>query len=175
MNEFFSIVNGEKVEVKFLNENSVSVNDKTDIASITKVDDSNYNVLYGNKTFLCKILGTNNGLYEIFLNNSKYVVDCRTKIEFLANKISLAQSTKNKENVKIYSPMSGLVLKIMKQNGDIIKKGEPIIILEAMKMENEILAPSDGKIVFSGIKEGDTIEKNALLFEITNLLFEKKY
>lgn len=166
MNEFYSLVNGKKFQVKFLSENSVSVNDKIDSISIIKDDKTNYNIKYGNKIFICKIIEINNSLFEIFLNNSRYQVDCKTKIEFLAKEITSARNSGKKVNVNVFAPMSGLVLKIIKKNGDLIKKGEPVIILEAMKMENEILAPNDGKIVLSGIKEGDTIEKNTKLFEI---------
>lgn len=166
MNEFYSLVNGKKVKVKFLDENSVAVDDKKDSLSIIKIDKTGYRVKYGNKAFICKILGIDNGLFKIFLNNSLYQVDCKTKIEFLAEEITSIRNSEKKVNVKVFAPMSGLVLKIIKNNGDLIKKGDPVIILEAMKMENEILAPNDGKIVLCEVKEGDTIEKNTKLFEI---------
>ena len=54
-------------------------------------------------------------------------------------------------SLKVNAPMPGSILKINVNTGDVVKKGQALIILEAMKMENEIVAPSDGKI--AAIKE----------------------
>ncbi len=175
MNEFYCFINGRKNKIKFLDENTVSVNDKSFSFSINEIDKNYFNISTNDKSFACKILSNSNNTFEIFLNNSCYLVDCKTKIEQIAEEITAKGNSESKKNIRIYAPMPGLILKIFKQDGEIIKKGEPVLILEAMKMENEILSPSDGSIVLSGIKEGDTIEKNTILFEIKNLLFEKKY
>jgi biotin carboxyl carrier protein len=175
MNEFYLHVKGEKFEVKFLNENSLMVNNKTETFSIQKCYSNSYNVLYRNKNFSCRILSVKNNQFTIFLNNSIYEVDCKTKMELIAQEIISKKNSGKDDNIKIYAPMPGLVLKILKEDGADVKKAEPVLILEAMKMENEILSPSDGKLKLSGIKEGQTIEKNTKLFEINNLLFEKKY
>ena len=56
------------------------------------------------------------------------------------------------DGVKVVAPMPGTLLDFKVANGASVKKGEVIIILEAMKMENEIVAPSDGKISFVASK-----------------------
>lgn len=175
MNEFYSHIKGEKIEVKFLTENSVTVNNKTETFSIQKGDSNSYNILYRNKNFNCRILSVSNNQFTIFLNNSIYEVDCKNRMELIAEEIISQKNSSKNDNIKIFAPMPGLVLKILKEDGADVKKAEPVLILEAMKMENEILSPSDGKLKLSGIKEGQTIEKNTKLFEINNLLFEKKY
>ena len=68
--------------------------------------------------------------------------------------------------VIIESPMPGKIVKLLKSVGDEVKEGEAIMIMEAMKMENEMKAPYDGKINKIFINEGDTLESGAKLFGI---------
>jgi biotin carboxyl carrier protein len=70
---------------------------------------------------------------------------------------------KNIANLK--APMPGLVLKIIANVGDEVKKGEPLLILEAMKMENMIKAPADVKIKQIAVSEKQAVDKNQLLVE----------
>jgi biotin carboxyl carrier protein len=62
--------------------------------------------------------------------------------------------------------MPGKVVKLFKQEGDTVSKGETVLILEAMKMENEIKAGTDGKIKAVNVKEGQALEAGFLMVEI---------
>lgn len=64
---------------------------------------------------------------------------------------------------KVTAPMPGTILDIKKNVGDTVKTGEPIIILEAMKMENDIVAPCDGKVTSITVKKGDSVETNQVI------------
>lgn len=68
----------------------------------------------------------------------------------------------------VTSPMPGIVLKIAKGEGEAVVKSELVLVLEAMKMENEILAPVDGKITKMNCTEGNTVEGGAVLFEVSD-------
>ena len=67
----------------------------------------------------------------------------------------------NGETVK--SPMPGTILSINVQNGASVKKGDTLMILEAMKMENEIISPCDGKIASINVQNGASVETGATL------------
>jgi len=66
-------------------------------------------------------------------------------------------------SIKVASPMPGKILDIKVKNGDAVKKGQVVLILEAMKMENEVVAPEDGTIasidttVGAMVETGDTL------------------
>lgn len=64
---------------------------------------------------------------------------------------------------KITSPMPGTILSINVAAGDMVKKGQVLMILEAMKMENEIMCPRDGKIASVNTSKGAAVESGALL------------
>jgi len=61
--------------------------------------------------------------------------------------------------------MPGMVLKLLRQPGDEVKAGTPLLILEAMKMEHEISAPCDGRLLAYPFKEGDRVMPGDLLVE----------
>lgn len=66
----------------------------------------------------------------------------------------------------VMAPMPGTVIKVEKTVGDAVKAGELVLILEAMKMENEIQAPVDGTLVTMNCVNGGTVASGELLFEI---------
>jgi biotin carboxyl carrier protein len=67
---------------------------------------------------------------------------------------------------KVFSPMPGAIIRIMAQAGDFVVAGDPILVLEAMKMENEICAQKSGKIKEIFVTEGQTVPGNVPLFEM---------
>ncbi len=64
---------------------------------------------------------------------------------------------------KIASPMPGTILSVNVSNGQTVKKGDILFILEAMKMENEIMAPCDGTVASVSVSKGSTVESGTLL------------
>ena len=79
--------------------------------------------------------------------------------------LSQSQSLENHKTI-VKSPMPGLVLKINRSIGDKVSKVETVLILEAMKMENEIKSSVDGILFELNIEQGKAIEKNKILFSI---------
>jgi biotin carboxyl carrier protein len=61
------------------------------------------------------------------------------------------------------SPMPGKVVKVLVAVGDEVKEGQGLVVVEAMKMENELRSPKDGKVVELHVKEGQAVEGNARL------------
>ena len=66
----------------------------------------------------------------------------------------------------VVSPMPGNILSVNVQNGSAVKKGDVLMILEAMKMENEIMAPCDGTVTSVSVQKGAAVESGAVLCTI---------
>ena len=64
------------------------------------------------------------------------------------------------------SPMPGTILKVNVKEGDTVKAGDSVVILEAMKMENDITAPKDGVVKKLFVNEKQTVAKGEALFEV---------
>lgn len=64
---------------------------------------------------------------------------------------------------KVNAPMPGKILSVKVNAGQAVKKGDVLMILEAMKMENEVVAPSDGTIASVDVTEGSSVEAGAIL------------
>lgn len=67
---------------------------------------------------------------------------------------------------KVTAPMPGTILKVNVAEGDTVTKGQAIMVLEAMKMENDIPAPVDGKVTSLLVKKGDSVNSSDVLATI---------
>jgi pyruvate carboxylase subunit B len=67
----------------------------------------------------------------------------------------------------VRSPMPGKITRVLVREGELIEAGQGVLILEAMKMENEIKAPAAGIVKAVHVSESDAVEKNAALIEIS--------
>ncbi|WP_349948792.1 biotin/lipoyl-containing protein [Lacrimispora sp. BS-2] len=74
-----------------------------------------------------------------------------------------AASTGSEGGLKIAAPMPGKILGVKVNQGQAVKQGDVLILLEAMKMENEIVAPSDGTVASVNVAIGDSVEAGATL------------
>ncbi len=66
-------------------------------------------------------------------------------------------------SVKVNAPMQGKIVSVKVATGQQVKKGDVILILEAMKMENEVVAPQDGTIASINVSDGDKVESGAVV------------
>ncbi|NNK75796.1 MAG: acetyl-CoA carboxylase biotin carboxyl carrier protein subunit [Maribacter sp.] len=139
-----------------------------DIASIDALPTSKktYHILQNNKPFLAEVIGSNFNQknYTVKVNNSTYDVVISDGLDLLIKEMGLSLgSTKNIGSV--HAPMPGLILEINVRVGQAVNEEDPLLILEAMKMENVILSPRDGIIKSIAINQGDAVEKKQLLIE----------
>lgn len=166
MNEFVSRTDKSKFIIRFLEDNFVSVNESQMEYSIKKISSTNYVLSFKNKIFLCSIIENNNSFFEISVNGILIKINTHTLIADKAQELIKEKEKSGSIGMIVKAPMPGMILKIKKKDGEVVQRGETVMILEAMKMENEIRAPIGGIIHFNSIKEGLNIEKNVKLFEI---------
>lgn len=123
-----------------------------------------YHLLQDKNPFRIEIIQAEPGCkrYEIRVNGRSYRVvladDLDQQIVQMGFQKGSAQSVS-----RIEAPMPGLILAVHVAKGDAVKTGDPLLILEAMKMENVILSPRDGVIKEISIKKGATVDKKSLL------------
>ncbi len=79
----------------------------------------------------------------------------------------VAQSIQTTGGIEVEAPMQGLVVSIDVNLGDMVKAGDTLLVLEAMKMENPIVAPADGKVTSIMVKKGDTVDGGTIIATIS--------
>jgi biotin carboxyl carrier protein len=95
----------------------------------------------------------------MYLNGKKYNTQLSDDMDLLLHKLGMDTAVSVKANV-VKAPMPGMVLKIMVNEGDTVKKGDGLIVLEAMKMENIIKSAVDGIIKKIAIQVKQAVDKN---------------
>ena len=122
-------------------------------------------ILWKNRKYPVEIIRSRQNRYEILFNDISYTFSVETP--FSLQRMKVLQSGKEKastEYVKV--PMPGKIIDILAKEGSVIQRGEPIVILEAMKMQNEILSPVSGTITKISVKPNTTVMKDDLIAEI---------
>lgn len=100
--------------------------------------------------------------------NAQEIIEPTPQVSQNSNKGTGAPSNKNVAAgaTTVKAPMPGTILDIKVNEGDIVERGQVLCILEAMKMENEIMSPKDGKIATINTSKGVSVESGDILFSI---------
>jgi biotin carboxyl carrier protein len=136
-------------------------------ADVLELKNGKFHVIRDNRSFEVEIINVNREgkTVTIKVDNTIFAVSVKDKYDALLQEIGIDAADSKKVN-DIKAPMPGMVLKVMVESGQKIQKGDAIVILEAMKMENILKAPSDGVIKKIHILKGDKVEKNQVLINL---------
>ena len=107
--------------------------------------------------------------FSVNVNGTRYEVEVEeidAKTAAQAAKAEPVKAAPAGAGTEVRSPMPGNILQVNVMPGDVVKEGQQLMILEAMKMENEILAPTAGKISSIAVAKGTSVESGALLCTI---------
>lgn len=157
----------EEIFKTIVNDNfEFSLNPK-DLETLNVISDNEKsNIIFNNKSVEVKTLETdfNNKIYTLSINGNRYQVKIENQLDALISKMGLSLGNASVED-EIHAPMPGIILEVNVSEGDIIKKGDFLCVLEAMKMENTLTAPRDGVVKSVNITKGETVDKGKLLIE----------
>ncbi|HMG88420.1 MAG TPA: acetyl-CoA carboxylase biotin carboxyl carrier protein subunit [Chryseolinea sp.] len=142
------------------------INDTRFDWNLLKISDQRFHILIDHKSYNVEIVSadvqTKSFCFKI--NGRKYVVDLKDKFDLLLEKMGMNNTSANKIN-SIKAPMPGLIIDLRVKEGDQVKVGDPLLILEAMKMENIIKASGESIVKSVKVKKGESVEKNQVLIE----------
>lgn len=143
-----------------------SLNDALIKGDLMKINPYQYHILYNNKSYNVEVVKMNAEEKTLVLkvNSAKFTLQLKDKYDALLHSLGLDNLSAKKVN-EVKAPMPGMVLKVLVKEGDEIKKGDALLVLEAMKMENIIKSPTDGTIKKIAAVTGVAVEKNQLLIQ----------
>ena len=150
-----------------LDNQQIKIDGKPTEIDLVKLLDNKFHILQNHKSYSIEIIHADYNLkrFSIKVNNNIYDLNLQTELDILLDKKGMSATSDEKmDNVK--APMPGLVLDILVEAGQSVKKGDNLLILEAMKMENIIKASGNGVVKNININKKDAVEKNQLLIEM---------
>jgi len=123
-------------------------------------------VIHANRSFQVELVEENRSEKRsvVKVNGRTYQVQIEDQYDQLLKNLGLDILQSNKV-LEIKAPMPGLVLKVLVELGQEIQKGDSLLILEAMKMENMIKSPTSGTVSKILVKTGDKVEKNGIMIQ----------
>ena len=122
-------------------------------------------ILWKNRKYPVEIVRTRQNKYEILFNDISYTFTVETP--FSLQRMKVLKSRRGKaEQESVRAPMPGKVIDVLVREGSTVTRGEPVVILEAMKMQNEILSPVNGIVKSVTARPNTNVMKDDLLVEI---------
>ena len=133
---------------------------------ITRIQEGYFHILLENRSYRAEIVEMDSArkTFLIKVNGRKYPLVLKDKFDLLLEKMGMNTNAGAKVN-NVRAPMPGLIIDLKVKNGDSVKAGDPLLILEAMKMENIIKAPGDAIVRSVKVSMGEGVEKNQVLIE----------
>lgn len=161
------VVGEDKKEFKIELErdaNSGLINGETFDWDVVKTKGSSYSIIKDNKSYSLEVLNINAEEKSFFIkvDGIKYKMSAKDKYDELLHSLGMDNLASTKV-ADLKAPMPGLVLEVSVEGGQQVSKGDALLILEAMKMENVIKSPTDGVIKSISVNKGETVEKNQLI------------
>ncbi len=159
-------INGTEIDVQIDIQNGISIRGRSGYEiDWVEIDPNRYSLLINGKSFSMTLERSGNSTYIANINGKEYhctVEDERSKRlrEFISD-LSVADGP-----VEITAPMPGMVIDIAVQEGDSVVENQALVVLEAMKMENEIRSVAKGKIDKIHVQPGQAVEKGQSLATI---------
>ncbi|MFY0525658.1 biotin/lipoyl-containing protein [Archangium gephyra] len=148
---------------------------------IESAGENRFKLTHGGKTFIVDALTLDHGAVSMLVDGTSYSVEfdeqgdeVQVSVRGQVNRIDVADERRLRlraatagfsvEGKQVISaPMPGKVVKVLVKVGDEVKEGQGLVVIEAMKMENELKSPKAGKVVELPAKEGTAVEINAKL------------
>jgi biotin carboxyl carrier protein len=122
-------------------------------------------ILWKNRKYPVEIIRSRQNKYEILFNDISYIFTVETP--FSLQRMKVLNSTRVKaEKEFVRAPMPGKIIDVLIREGSRVLRGEPLVILEAMKMQNEIQSPVNGTVIKVSIKANTNVMKEDVLVEI---------
>lgn len=158
-------VNNQKEHsIELENESTGTIDGKAFAWDVIEVKNGSFHILKDNRSYNVEVIKADAAekSFLVRVNGNNYQLNVKDKYDELLKSLGFDDLSSKKVN-EIKAPMPGLVLDVRVAEGDTVKKGDPILVLEAMKMENIIKSPTDGTIKKINVKKGVAVEKNQVL------------
>ena len=164
---FEAKVNGQHVFEVTADGKGYALNGKAVDVDVQRLNEHSFQVLYHGASHAVHIVSIDRVAKTVVLkvDGKRAEVNLSNEMDRLLKKLGFENAGAAKVS-DIKAPMPGLIHSIKVTEGQAITKGEPILILEAMKMENVIKAPADGTVAKILVKQGQSVDKGMVMIAL---------
>jgi biotin carboxyl carrier protein len=162
--KYITIINGKQFEIDIDPDGNVRVNGEPREVNFLPMDESLYSVLMQHTSHEV-VIEERNGEYDVLMRGRLYtgqVLDERAQL-LASRRGGLGAET---GEISLKAPMPGLIVAVPVEEGQTVTKGQTIVVLESMKMQNELKAPRDGTVQRISVQAGQSVEQNKILMTI---------
>ncbi len=131
---------------------------------LSRLSAHQFHIIRNNKSYSVEVLENNEKMVRLRVNDQILEVETKDRMDLLLERLGMDKALEEVLN-DVRAPMPGLILKVEVEEGQEVSKGDPLMILEAMKMENVLKAAGDGTVKAVKVSQGDTVEKNQVLIQ----------
>jgi pyruvate carboxylase subunit B len=164
--KFEATINDKTTEFELFEESGeVQFEDSKQSYQFHRQENGRYLLRMGTKLYKIDNVEYDKHTVTFTLNGNWHEVDIRNEQDLLLDRLGFKRAGEIGEG-ELNAPMPGKILEVLVSEGDEVELGDPVAILEAMKMENELKAPISGTVNSIAVAKGDSLEKNALILEI---------
>lgn len=160
--KYVTTVNGKHFEIEVGNDGRLLVNGAERQVDFLSLGPSLYSVIMNNQSLQVVIDGES-GRYDVLMNGHLYESTVLDEHAMMLGQRRGGLLTKSGD---VSAPMPGLIVQVPVAIDQMVEEGETLVILESMKMQNELQAPVSGKIESINCSDGQTVDKGALLIVI---------
>lgn len=158
-------INGKEFEIKHGKaEGSYVLNGEEVKPDVSKIKEGSFHFLLNNRSYNVEVVTMNaeEKTVELNVNGNNYFVELKDRYDELLHQLGMDALNTQKIN-DLKAPMPGLVTDIRVSEGQSVKKGDVLVTLEAMKMENTLKASADAIVKKIAVKKGAAVDKNEVL------------
>jgi biotin carboxyl carrier protein len=133
-------------------------------ADVLKISDNEFHIIRNNRSYNILITELKRGEKKmtVKVNGTKYNAVVKDRLDDLLHSMGMDKALAQKVS-EVKAPMPGLVLRVIVEGGQQIKKGDALVVLEAMKIENILKSPADAVVKKISVTKGDKVEKNQVM------------
>ena len=153
-------------EVDFQATNSVTLNGQPFTWDVAALGEGRFHVLHAGRSYSAEVLAADftTKTFVLKINGQRVELQAQDRFDQLLERLGLSTASAAKVN-ELKAPMPGLIVDVRVQPGQAVQKGDPLLVLEAMKMENILKAPADGTIASIKVELRANVTKGQVLVQ----------
>jgi acetyl/propionyl-CoA carboxylase alpha subunit len=155
-------------EVDYRAVDTITLNGQPFAWDVADLGEGRFHVLHEGRSYNAEVVAVDYAAKSIVLklNGQRVELQAKDRFDLLLERLGMSNAAATKVN-ELKAPMPGLIVDIRVQPGQAVQKGDPLLVLEAMKMENILKAPADGTVGSLKVNLRDNVQKGQVLVQFS--------